>query len=336
MQAAKLINVKPTKTKHDGLRQIMVVTFSGVFSLVMILIPWEEIWGSSFVDRTVYTNHFLYGVSVLEYASFDTWLSYITNEYLWHVLIGELINSGVNIEVIFNVIAFILLFFMSLFVVQKAGYSYTLFLVNPLIIDLAHSQLRLALAMSLLMLSYALLKYKKWPIAVVISVVASMVHTASILVLLFWVIAYIIGRYSSYVNTRKNNFILLLFFSFFCSFLLGPAREAVLLFIGDRRINYHDMSSTLAYMSYWIGLLGAYFVSQKTLIRSTENRFSFIVLAVACGNYLFGFYSQRFLALGLPFIIATISEFPPRIKLMCIGAYILYAALQWIYWLKLV
>jgi EpsG-like putative glucosyltransferase len=317
-------------------KHVSPIIFSAVFSLVMVLIPWEKIWGSAFVDRMVYTNYFLYGVSVLEYSVFDTWLSYITKEYLWHALIGGLVEGGVNIDTIFNSIAFMLLFSIALFVTHKAGYLYVLFLVNPMIVEFAHSQLRLALAVFLLLLAYALLKYKGLPIAVACGAVASLIHTASVLILLFWLAAWLVGRYSSNIIAYKSNLVILLFFSLFCSFLLGPAREVILSYIGDRRADYKDMSSSLTFMSFWICLLGAYFVSKRTLIKSTENRFSFIVLAVACGNYLFGFYSQRFLVFGLPFIIAAISEFSPIIRLMCIFAYIVYATLQWIYWLRLV
>jgi hypothetical protein len=83
----------------------------------------------------IYAEYFLYEESKLDYGSFASPLDYITDEWLWHWLIGYLVNDlAVPVSLIFGVISFLCLFTFAYFLASRGSIWAVPLLVNPLIV----------------------------------------------------------------------------------------------------------------------------------------------------------------------------------------------------------
>lgn len=301
-----------------------------LFSIVFVSVPWGQFIGG-FVDRSVYIDLFSSGNVVVEYLSFESWVTYVTYEWLWNAGVYWMVGQGLPIEGILTVMGWLITFTFSLFILRKAGFLYLFFLVNPLFVDLVMSQIRIGVALVFLMIP---LFFKRQIILVVLCfLLAILTHTAAILFFAFYVLASISAEVRA-PYFQKVKFLILIMISLFFSILMGPAREFVLSFLQDRRADYHDMSSSYLYMSYWFFLLFFLCYRNKFWRSDVFSSFYFITLAVACFNAFFSFYSTRFLAVGIPFLAYTVSALPRLSvsKILVFSSYTVYASFQWFYW----
>lgn len=81
---------------------------------------------------------------------------------------------------------------------------------------------------------------------------------------------------------------------------LGPLRPAKLSLIRDRRAEYPDMSSSIAYMSFWILMLAAMFWRWRWVMNAFHLLLVFGVLCLAAPANFLRAYGARRLALFLP------------------------------------
>ena len=114
--------------------------------------------------------------------------------------------------------------------------------------------------------------------------------------------------------------------------IIGPLRETLLNLIGDRRADYLDLAASPLYLSFWVGLLGLLLLDYRHTFRSVEGRFTLLILSLVTVNLFTGGYSLRFLAIGYPFVIATIMLARPALKSFAVPALSVYMIAQWIYY----
>jgi hypothetical protein len=311
------------------------------FVVAMMLIQWpvifENIYGHGFTDRNTYKNYFLNGESVLIYKKFEGVVAYITDEFLWHYLIGTAATSlGISIELVFHVITITCLCVFGAIIISKRRPLALLLLINPLVIDFAFSQLRLALAISILGAAYVL-KTRYRLITLIFVICSLFIHTASMIFIIIYVALRVVDSLANQLNYGYwVRFALLCLIGFSISIAIGPLREAMLSAIGDRRADYPDMSSTLAYSSFWVFLLFAIGSRAKSLMKEEYQQYSVVILSIVTMNIFHGGYSARFLAASFPFLISTVLSFRGVYGLMMLFLFIFYAILQWLYWLRLV
>jgi hypothetical protein len=321
-------------------RQYLYLSVLPIFVAAMMLVPWlsifEEIYGYGFVDREVYVEYFLYKESVLEYKEFGGIFSYISNEFLWHYLMAYFINDiGVDIKYVFAFISILCLSVFGLIVVKNHGPFALLFLVNPLVVDFAFSQLRMALAISLLGISYLLISRQKFA-ALIFVACSLLIHTAAIFFVLIYMSLRICDRYADrFRNGHWAKFVLLCLVGASISMAIGPLRVVILSLIGDRRVEYLDMSSTLTYSLFWIILLFAIGGGAKILLKEKYQQFSVVILSIVAVNVFHGGYSTRFLAASFPFLVSTVLSSRGVYGVMVIFLFAFYAMLQWLFWLRL-
>ncbi len=305
-----------------------------LYSFLMVLVPWEVIHGKEFVDLERYTNYFLSGTSVLEYRSFETIADMFLGEILWHSVIPYLNNVvGINLEYIFTGISFICGVSFSAFLYKRVGVWALLFLINPLFISLAFSQLRMALAFSLLIIAY---EYRKYFLHFVLALASIFIHTSMLLFIslfLFVRIVVYLGH-RNLIDTLINK-IVLLFVGVIFALLLGPLRDVLLGFFGDRRIGYGDISSSLLYTSIWIGLLLISLIQSKKFYEDEVNSYAVIMLTIASLSSVVGGYTTRLLAVSLPFILVAIFNFAKKSRTITIFVLVIYMVFQWVYWIQI-
>ncbi|MCC6917109.1 EpsG family protein [Nitrosomonas sp.] len=310
------------------------------FAAVMVAIPWEEIFrvinGHGFTDKEVYADYFLNQTSVLDYKEFDGVLSYISNEFLWHYAIGWLVNNtGIQIDYMFSAISFIALLIFGSLLTKWQGIYALPFLINPLVIDFSFSQYRLALAISILGVAY-LLHGRHSVISLVLALAALFIHSGTML----FILIYAAVRTVQWLSVRfrigcSAVFITLFMTGTFVSLLIGPLREVILSAVGDRRAEYHDMSSSTLYSLFWMALLIPFYVSRRHLVALDYARYALVIISIVFVNVFHGGYSTRFLAAAFPCLVSAILSLRGVTKIMTVVLFIAYAMFQWLYWLRM-
>jgi len=310
------------------------------FAVAILLVPWQDIFesvnGYPFIDRSVYADYFRYQTNVLEYVQFDSFIRYISAEFLWHFTVGALVNDlGVPIDIVFGVISFLVLLVFARIVLVHAGLRWVPLLLNPLVVDLTFSQLRMALAIAILGIAY-LAKDRSRILALALCATAPFIHTAAVIFIAIHMAVHG-ARWGTGRLGRGQLFELfgLLAIGALISILVGPLREAVLSSLGDRRADYYDMSSSVAYSIFWVSLLVPFCLGYRNLLRYDFVRYTVVILSLVGVNLLHGGYSTRFLAATFPFIIASVAKIRGNVSAPVVSAFIAYAALQWLYWLRI-
>jgi len=309
-----------------------------LYAMAVVSIPWpnifKAIYGYPFIDRSNYLNYILYRQSVLETHEFKTVLDFISGEYLWHYLIRFIVHQEIPAEVFFYSITVLSLTIFSYFLVSRHGIFSLFLLLNPLIIDLTFSQLRIALALSILLLCYIINKNYFTIIAIIISL---LIHTASVLfILMFFYSAFLYKHLHNIKYGYYSAFLLLSVAGVIISLCIGPFREQILTLIGDRRALYNDMSSSLLYLSFWIFLFVIMGIKAKKYLNTEIQYFTVIILALVTVSPFTGAYSSRFIASSFPCLISTILiNWHKKYGIFVLSIFMFYSLTQWLFWFRI-
>lgn len=315
------------------------ILFSLIFSVIFSAVPWpyifQKIYGHPMIDRNVYELQIIFSNLRIDYADYDKIVSYFTYEYIWNYVMRSLYSgAGIPINITFWVISFITIFLFCLTIIRKYGYTWTILLVNPLVVDFAFSQLRLALAVSTMLVFHNFVR-PKISTNFFASILSGMIHTASLVFISIY-------AFCKTVSTRADIYrykylLILITIGIALSIVLGPAREIILSTVGDRRASYQDMSSSPLYLSFWVFLLLVLCMNWKLLSqKGVEPMYSIVILSFVAINVLTGGYSTRFIAAAFPFILMSIAGLDGVYRYLMVCLFTSYAVLQWSYWLLLV
>jgi hypothetical protein len=317
-------------------RHIKNILVATIYTILVLMVPWEELQGFPFIDRVNYLEYFLHEESIFDYKEFTGIIDYLKHETLWHYLIIFLLNDAkIPIQHIFLAISFLCIFSFSLFLVKRQGYLSVILLTNPLLITLAFSQLRLAFAFSILLLAY--MSNRKWLMLISI-LAAGFIHTATFLFVGIAISIYIIHAHVLKNSLRKGAlFSAFVIIGICVSIALGPVMDIVLSYFGDRRATIYtgDAASGIKYTLYWSGLLLLCAFQHQSFYRDRVNAYTIIILASATFNLLTGGYTSRLLAVSLPMILSSMFDFRYQYKYASIILYVIYISLQWVYWLPI-
>ncbi|MFD2754736.1 EpsG family protein [Comamonas terrae] len=310
------------------------------FAFIFSIIPWEALYaisnGDGFVDKKIYLDPFLYEDNLSRINDVVGFFGYISGEFLWYFIIDFLVNKvGISLDVVFISISFLTIYVFACLISRWGEIYHVIFLFNPLVVDFAFSQYRMALAMSLLGGAYILFeKYKKTSFILLLLTV--FIHTGSFI----FIFIYVFVLYLKKANFKRNlNATWIYIFSFafgvIISILIGPLRDFILSIIGDRRAEYSDMSSTIKYSLFWIFLLIPFYFNKLNLLKYDYSIYALITISIVAFNVLHGGYSMRFLSAAFPSIVASIAAFKGRLRIFIFSMFFLYAVLQWLYWLQI-
>jgi hypothetical protein len=303
-----------------------------LFALVFQLPQWpdifESVYGFPMRDREVYLRQIIFYDLPTDHLHHFDLMMYATYEWLWNQSLSYL-NRQMHLdpEQIFSIITTLVIWRFTYEIASRAGWVYVIFLVNPLIIDFAFSQMRFALAMSLV--SFFWRGEASRSLTVAGYVVASSIHTT---VLLFAVMHFA----AHWLKGKKiAHLFLLIGVGFAISTAIGPLRELILTAVGDRRAEYRISSSTFAYLSYWLALWTMLVSNWRTTMMTLDGRYAVIILSIVALNFVYEGYSTRFIAAAFPSLVVLMAisrSAPFSIRL---ALFIPYSILQWLYWLRI-
>lgn len=262
-------------------------------------------------------------------------VDYVSSEWLWHYLMRELIFYGVELQIIFLIITLFYSVVFSVYLARSYGLIVLILLLNPLVIDFAFSQLRLAFAISLLGL--ILLLGKRGVYSFVLAGLTPFIHTASLIFIIIYLFSFFASKISRvYKIGGQYVFSFLVLCGVSVSLIVGPFRELILvtLSIRDRREVVNEaLSSSILYSSFWIILLLIIAVRSKVYKYSPESAYGVVILSLVTTNAVVGGYSTRFLAASMPLLIVSMMEIKGIWRVIALSLYVVYAVAQWLYWL---
>lgn len=305
---------------------------SMVFALCFLYVPWEQIRGEAFYDRLVYLDHFVHAVPLLEDKEITTLSGFLVNEVLWEVLVRGLMEGfDLPAELILSGVSLLCLFCFAYFLARRHGPLAMLLLINPLVVDFALSQLRMALAVSIVML--ALFSGRRLVIAAA-AVTASFVHTSIVLFVVMYLVAVQAGKWVRRMRLPASTLgYIAMAGGLLVALLIGPLRETVLSTMNDRRVEYEIAAASLSYASFWIVLLAAVPLQGNAFYRDSMNRLAVACLSTFVFATLLGVFAARFLSATMPALLGAMLNMGRPVRELAVLAYLLFMVLQWTYWL---
>jgi hypothetical protein len=314
--------------------QISWLTFAilAAFAAAMVAVPWEAIFGPHFWDRGVYLNTFRSFHPEQAKSFTGSIVSFVMNEAVWDIGVRWLSAVlHVPVDSLFDVISFFCIFTFAKYLAGRHGLLSLPLLVNPLVVDFAFSQLRMALAAAILIT--ALFHKRRWGVSTALISLACLVHTASFLFLLIYFAS---RALVAYVSRRRSSggvyWVGLVGIALTVVILIGPLRTVILTALGDRRAEYKDPSQGILYASYWIFLMFAYYGERKPFYETEGNSLAVACVSVFALASIFNVYNQRFLAASFPLIISSILSLGGQKRILILGLFLVYAAAQWYFW----
>lgn len=304
-----------------------------LFAIVFVTVNWESVFGHQFEDRTVYLFMFQGKPDFdLEFNK-DTFFFYLFNEQLWNKGVRFLNTSmGLTLLEIFSGISFLVALSYCYFVTSRVGVWGVIFILNPLFVDLAYSQLRMAAAMVLLLLVFNI--RLTW-LRLLLLAAVFFIHTASFLFVMIYLMVHWTIRLSERYNLQGfMSCAFLTFGGFIVACFVGPLRVMILEVLGDRRVKYDADASGWAYASIWVLILAVSFVQKREFFRNYTNAVAVTFLSVFVFCTLFSVYGLRFLSAALPFIFVLLCRFGPIERPLMILTFLAFSIFQWIYWMR--
>ncbi len=317
-----------------GFEQKMLAMFVSLsFAIFFVAVDWESVFGQQFEDRQVYLFVFQGRPDFdLEFNK-DTFFFFLFNEQLWNKGVRWLnVSVGFSLNEIFGGVTFLTALSYSYFVTSRVGPFGVIFVLNPIFIDLAYSQLRMAAAMVLLLLAFnTRIKF----LSLLFISLAFFIHTASFLFFFIAFAVHLVIRWSDKYNYQNIvSCLLLVFTGFMVAVAVGPLRVLILSYFGDRRANYEADASNWLYASIWIFILAISFFQERRFFRDYSNAIAVTFLSVFVFCTVFSVYGLRFLSAALPFIFVSLFRLGSMEKPLVILIFFAFSIVQWIYWLQ--
>jgi hypothetical protein len=166
--------------------------------------------------------------------------------------------------------------------------------------------------------------------------VSALIHTSAILFIgLYFFAAWLQSNYlkSGKLHVLRNRILLA---SGVISIAIGPALSTVLSLIGDRRTGDKDLSSSVAYLSFWIIASFLFMLNFKRIQLNVFTILSLILLLTVAMTVVTKGYSLRLLSVLFPFFIVLTANAVSRIRKPVIGVFLLYSIVQWMFWLRII
>jgi hypothetical protein len=304
-----------------------------LFASIISLVNWETVQGVLFEDRQNFYFVFNSKPDFDVPFSVETLFFHLFNEQLWNKGVRTLVTIyHLSLDEIFSTVSFLLLFTFSYFVASRSKVYIVPLLLNPIVIDLAFSQLRMSMALVFLMFAAS---SRNLFVIISLFVVGFFIHTAT---MLFAALAF--GIYKVVQYSIKNDYesfrsyLSLVVFGLIVAVIVGPLRTVILEFFGDRRATYEIAASGWAYASFWLFLLGIMMFQRRDFYRSFESAVAVSMVSTFVFCTAFGVYGIRFIAASFPIILVSMYRLGHIERPFVFLSFMGFSIFQWIFWIR--
>ncbi len=299
---------------------------SFIFSLVVVLFPWEEVRNYDFIDLSRNIEKYKYPYYYFDYyTNIFSLKSFISDEPLWNYLNLWSGNIGVSPEAFFSSLAIVSLTIVCFYISKLSNYKYIILLINPVSLDFFLSQQRSALCFVIILLFLFINKKIKY----IFLFFLPLIHSLSAMLLALF---YFIENLINLKRNKKYNILLVLIFSLVFSVFLAFGRSLLSSYTDDSRFGEYDIIvNSYLYLAPWV----IYFF--WFILFSKEKNINFYFLVCFLSIYLllsvFDFYAIRFLAMSIPFMLANLNNLSYRKSFVFI--FMIHQLLLMYDWLKI-
>jgi hypothetical protein len=308
-----------------------------LFAVGVLLTPWEALAGFTFYDFHVYVENFQPDQeSLREMHDLRSPLEFFTYEILWDEFVRLLVRIAGDPYLVMKAISGFVLWVNAYLLYRRYGYLLpTLMMLNPLFLDFALSQLRLAFAISLLLIALSM-RSRVLPLCLVAA--ALFIHTSTPLFIGLFLVAKYVERHGQEWQLHR----ILAIAGVVCAaliFLLAFGREALLLVMEDRRASVYsdpDSSSSLMYVSFWFGLLAMQCLAGREYLRRPDNLYAAMILFLFVGLTMLGTYGSRFAAAAYPVVVAATLNLPAENRNVVLPTFLAFQIIQLLYWFGII
>lgn len=313
---------------------ISISILSIIFSWVFVFFIGNQFSRGHFADL----NNYVYTIENIDLNIFlgkseGNFSSFILNEPGWAILLA-------TIQVFLNDPLFGLKFisFFSIFIyfsfVTRFTSSFiipTLFLLNPIVVDLALSQIRSGLALSFFLLAVF---FKSNVIRIVLFILAGTFHSAIAILVFGYLVTKTVAQSNSITSIRSRITIVVIA-SLFISVILSVGREILLGFFGDRRAVYNVEASSVTYVIFWFAIAMVLNLYNYAYNRNLQWISLFVLFLTGIGFFtnIFSTNGTRFIALALPLMLVSIHYQHRTLRYLVYLFLFLYQIVQYMYWL---
>jgi hypothetical protein len=298
------------------------IIFATVYlETIWTLIPydrWQDL--QNYIERFDATS---FGVSFAH----KTWSEVVTTEVGWAWWIDRLLHYGLSVDQALQVSSLLaLILTVSAMSYRTNKWWIPLFLINPSAIDLFVSQVRSAVALSIVLFALVFLRIRY---VLTGTALAATIHTGSPL--------FLPPYFVNIVNTRRFNFNKWLITGTMAAIALSLVifQQTILSSLGDRRSDYAaSAESGRLFALSWIIILLVYLILSKRMLSLYGVIFTFLIVMFS-SSYFFGLYAARYASFAsviAPYLVSL--DFSSAAKRRSFEAiYISYTIVYFFYWL---
>jgi hypothetical protein len=302
------------------------------YALAMVAVPWESIAGRPFPDREVYLSTFEFGTPIIDELEIQDLRTFLLYEALWDIAVRSASDlTGIGPDGILTAVSFACFFIFSKYLFERhPPFLCAVLLLNPILVDFAISQLRMALAATLLLVAFHA-RSTIWRVSLALTAV--FLHTASsIFIAIYFLSAWVARRVAERRLGKKEATAMLLLFGLAIVLAIGPARSLILGYLGDRRMDYEADSQSLLYVAFWMIFLMLQLMQPKEYFLDRANTYSVVIISVFVFSTLAGVYGSRFVAAAFSLVIGSMMAVRRRDKAAVLFLFSFYDLAQWYYW----
>ena len=259
------------------------------------------------------------------------WIDYFKNEYIWFLIMYSFSSLWITTAVAFKLVSAISAFIVHRFISARVGLVLaTLFLLNPILLDLICAQVRsgFAFALFLLVVSFNTRKLVLW---LAIPILA-LIHSAMFVICpLYFVFSHFRQKRAA---TDWKEVIFAIGLGFVLAYILAVSVPQMMVILHDRRSQIVVENVTLAYVAFWFLFGVALALSfKRTKAFSGEYLFSICILIFAPTLVFFDFSGFRFISLAYPVVVGSCGQLYTKQKYSMLGLLGLYQIVLYSYWI---
>jgi hypothetical protein len=301
------------------------------------VIPWVEINGSEFSDIPNYLERIVY----LEQngAEAEYWgLPWLLSEPLWKEIIIFIGYAFEDYRMVIYGISLIITFIYTSFLLKRVEfYVAMIFLFNPMIVNLFLEQIRIAVAFSLVLISYNIIERRKSVdiFSILLLSMAFLIHAS---MLVFYGIFYLLYRLNQKVEDKKY-YLIAIATALLMAVFMKYGSNILLMIAGDRRADYGEViaASSLSFSIAWfmIAMIIGTFAEFKVLKERVLVAYAITIMSFFFFSSLLNMFAMRYVAVSMPAIIIAIGYLPKHYKQGTYLFLLAYNIFSFKYWFNL-
>jgi hypothetical protein len=295
------------------------------YAAVLVLIPWAAIRGEPFFDLMVYLEAF--DVGAYDYLDQLEGLAYLFSEPLWRTLVDGLASLIGDVPTTFHIISFVVSTVYAYVILRVKG-SAAVFLAGPLLIDLVLSQVRSAVAGALFLIACLTGGALAW---LVLLLVASLIHSAAVLLFALFGCAVALWRVSS--RHERIAQVATLVASVAIPLALAAAYVGVLSSIGDRRAESEAAWPGGVFVATFAVYYAVMLLNLQRVMKRPVAIFSFLISGLFIVLAAHDINALRFISLTYPALILAVFVLPFLDRLLVMSALVVMCIYHFALWL---